>query len=89
MREMAEVFVLSGGEFGVLAHWKQGLDPNSQESKILDGVLAYGEGKTLEAEAKLLNLDATGLTPWRGGHLALAQALLTVRTETRNGHSAI
>ena len=83
MREMAEVFVLSGGESGVLAHWKQGLDPNSQESKILDGVLAYGEGKTLEAEAILLNLDAMSLTPWRGGHLALAQALLTVRTDPK------
>ena len=83
MREMAEVFVLSGGESGVLAHWKQGLDPNSLESKILDGVMAYGDGKTLEAEAILLNLDAMSLTPWRGGHLALAQALLTVRTDPK------
>ena len=58
MREMAEVFVLSGGEAAVLAHWKEGLDPNSRESKIFDGVMAYGEGKTLEAEAKLLKLDA-------------------------------
>ncbi len=83
MREMAEVFVLSGGESGVLAHWKQGLEPDSPEGLILDGVLAYGEGKSLQAEAKLLSLDPTSLTPWRGGHLALAQALLTVRTDPK------
>jgi len=83
MREMAEVFVLSGGEPTVLAHWKEGLDLNSPEGKILDGVLSYGQGKTVEAEAKLLILDATGLDRWRGGHLALAQALLTVRTDPK------
>jgi chemotaxis protein MotC len=80
MREMAEVFVLSGGEAAVLAHWKDGLEPNSTESAVFDGVTAYGEGKTLEAEARLLKLDAVKLDPWRGGHLALAQALLTLRT---------
>jgi chemotaxis protein MotC len=79
MREMAEVFVLSGGEAGILKHWKAGLDPGSVEDKIFEGVLAYGEGKTLEAETKLLRFDPVKMYAWRGGHLALAQALLTVR----------
>ncbi len=83
MREMAEVFVLSGGESTVLAHWQDGLDPGSPEGKILDGTIAYGEGKAREAEAKLLGVNATSLDPWRGGHLALAQALLTVRTDPK------
>jgi chemotaxis protein MotC len=83
LREMAEVFVLSGGEAAILANWKAGLDPQSPEGKVFDGVLAYGEGKTLEAEARILPLDALSLDHWRGGHLALAQALLTVRTDQK------
>ncbi len=87
MREMAEVFVLSGGGSGILEHWKDGLDPKSEEQKILDGVIAYAEGRTLEAEVKLLGLDATSMTPWRGGHLALAQALLTARNNPKQAFS--
>jgi chemotaxis protein MotC len=83
MREMAEVYVLSGGEPQILTHWKEGLDPNSPEGKIFEGVLAYGEGKTLDAETKLLRLDPMSMAPWRGGHLALSQALLTVRTDAK------
>ena len=83
LREMAEVFVLSGGEAAILAHWKDGLDPESPEGKVFAGVMAYGEGKTLEAEARLLPLDAMSLDHWRGGHLALAQALLTVRIDPK------
>lgn len=83
MREMAEVYVLSGGEAGVLKHWKEGLAPGSVEDKFFDGVLAYGEGKTLDAETKLLRFNAASMDPWRGGHLALAQALLTVRTDPK------
>lgn len=83
MREMAEVFVLSGGESGILEHWKVGLDSKSAEQKILDGTIAYAEGRTLDAEAKLLGLDATSMSPWRGGHLALAQALLTARNNPK------
>ncbi len=83
MREMAEVYVLSGGEPGILANWKEGLDPGSTEGKIFEGVLAYGEGKTMDAETKLLRFDPVSMTPWRGGHLALAQALLTVRTDAK------
>jgi chemotaxis protein MotC len=83
LRAMAEVFVLSGGDVTILAHWKDGLDRNSAEAQIFKGVMAYGEGKTVEAEARLLPLDAMGLDNWRGGHLALAQALLTIRTDPK------
>ncbi len=83
MREMAEVFVLSGGVSAILAHWKDGLDPSSTEGAIFDGVTAYGEGKTMDAEAKLLQLNAMSMDRWRGGHLALAQALLTVRIDPK------
>jgi chemotaxis protein MotC len=83
LREMAEVFVLSGGEASILENWKAGLDPESLEGKVFAGVMAYGEGKTLEAEARLLPLDAMSLDCMRGGHLALAQALLTVRTDQK------
>ncbi len=83
MREMAEVYVLSGGEPGILMHWKEGLNPDSAEGRLFNGVLAYGEGKTLDAETKLLRFNPVSMDPWRGGHLALAQALLTVRTDPK------
>ncbi len=79
IRELAEIFVLSGGDAAILSPFGEGLEPNSKEKKLFDGIMAYGEGRTSEAEAKLLPLDAASLNPMRGGHLSLAQALLSAR----------
>ncbi len=83
MRELAEIFVLSGGDSAVLEPWGEDLEPNSLEKKLFDGVMAYGLGRTSEAEAKLLPIDAANLNAMRGGHLSLAQALLSARLDAK------
>ncbi len=80
LREHAEIFVLSGGDASVLKPLGEGLEPKSQEKKLFDGIMAYGDGRTAEAETILLSLDASKLDALRGAHLSLAQALLTSRT---------
>ncbi len=79
LRRHAEIFVLSGGDAAVLAPWEEGISPGSVEEKLFDGVMAYGGGRITEAELALLSLDARSFDPLRGGHLALAQALLASR----------
>ena len=79
LREHAELFVLSGGDASVLRPWGENLEPNTNEKKLLDGIMAYGKGHTAEAELILLSLDATSFDAMRGGHLSLTQALLTSR----------
>lgn len=83
LREMAEIFVLSGGDAAILEPWREGLEANGVERSIFEGVAAYAEGKTSEAEAKLLPINAASLNPMRGGHLSLAQALLTARNDPK------
>ena len=41
--------------------------------------MAYGQGNTTKAETTLLPLNAASFDPVRGGHLSLAQALLSSR----------
>jgi chemotaxis protein MotC len=79
LRRHAEVLVLSGGDVSVLAPWGEGLDSGDAEMKLFEGVTAYGNGRAAEAEQKLLPLDAKSFDALRGGHLALAQALLASR----------
>ncbi len=86
LRELAEIFVLSGGESAELAPWAEGLDEGTLEKKLFEGVMDYGEGNTSEAEAKLLSVDAMSLDPMRGGHLSLAQALLSSRADVKRAY---
>ncbi len=79
IRDLAEIFVLSGGDAGVLEPWAHGAEPGSKEAQLFEGVLAYGEGRTSEAENKLFPIDPLSLDAMRGGHLSLALALLTAR----------
>jgi chemotaxis protein MotC len=74
----AEIYVLSGGDVDVLQHLEEDVKPGLEET-LYEGVLAYGRGRNPEAEAKLLPLDARSFDAMRGGHLALAQALLVTR----------
>ena len=55
------------------------MSPIPKEKKLFDGIMAYGKGRTAEAESILLSLDATSFDAMRGAHLSLAQALLTSR----------
>ncbi len=81
LRVHAEIFVLSGGDSSILQPYEAGLKPGSQEKKLFDGIIAYASGNASEAETALLSLDATSFDPIRGGHLALAQALLASRAD--------
>lgn len=78
LREHAEIFVLSGGNASVLEPWEEGLQDKT-EKKLFDGIMSYGQGNIPKAEAALLSLDAASFDPLRGGHLSLAQALLSSR----------
>ncbi len=80
LRDHAEIFVLSGGDAALLERWQGSVPKRSLEEKLFDGVMAYGRGNAAKAEAKLLKLDPRSFDPMRGGHLALAQALLAART---------
>jgi chemotaxis protein MotC len=80
LRDHAEIFVLSGGDASLLERWEGSVPKRSLEEKLFEGVMAYGRGNAAKAEAKLLKLDARSFDSMRGGHLALAQALLAART---------
>ena len=80
LRDHAEIFVLSGGDVSVLMPLGEDLKPQTNEKKFFDGIVAYGKGRTAEAESILLSLDASSFDTSRGAHLSLAQALLASRT---------
>lgn len=80
LRDHAEIFVLSGGDVSVLMPLGEDLEPQTNEKKLFDGIVAYGKGRTAEAESILLSLDASSFDTSRGAHLSLAQALLSSRT---------
>ena len=80
LRDHAEIFVLSGGDVSVLMPLGEDLEPQTNEKKLFDGIVAYGNGRTAEAESILLSLDASSFDASRGAHLSLAQALLASRT---------
>jgi chemotaxis protein MotC len=80
LRVHAEIFVLSGGDVSVLMPLGEDIEPQTNEKKLFDGIVAYGNGHTAEAESILLSLDASSFDISRGAHLSLAQALLTSRT---------
>ncbi len=75
-REMAEIFVFSGGDSAALRPFEKGLEPGSTEAKLFEGVMAYAEGRKAEAGTKLAAIDATRLNPMRAGHLSLALGIL-------------
>jgi chemotaxis protein MotC len=79
LREHAEIFVLSGGDVSVLMPLGGNLEPKTNEKRLFDGTVAYGKGRTTEAESILLSLNAASFDALRGAHLSLAQALLTSR----------
>ena len=59
LRDHAEIFVLSGGDVSVLMPLGEDLEPQTNEKKLFDGIVAYGKGRTAEAELILLSLDAS------------------------------
>jgi chemotaxis protein MotC len=87
LREHAEIFVLSGGSASILQPWEEGLERGGKEETLFRGIMAYGKGSSAEAERRLFALDATSFDSMRGGHLALAQALLSSRVNPERAFS--
>jgi chemotaxis protein MotC len=79
----AVAFVLSGGD-GRLLRRVVALGPLPGVSdKLLQGVLARGEGRPGEAAELLLPIDARSLDPSIAGHVALVQAELVAKKDPK------
>jgi chemotaxis protein MotC len=77
----AVAFVLSGGDPRVLKNLSEpGMLPGMDE-KLVQGVLAYGEGRNAEAADLLIRISARSLDPSLAGHLALVQAELIAKKD--------
>jgi chemotaxis protein MotC len=77
----AVTYVLSGGAPAILARL-QGLAPApAVDKRLVDGALAYAEGKEEEAGRALADIDAFDLPPSMGAQVALAQSALAVRSD--------
>lgn len=72
----AVIFVLSGGEPRVLKSLFAIRNLPGVDDKLLNGALAYSEGRNAEAAELLKGIDARKLEPALGGHVALVQGNL-------------
>ena len=79
----AIAFVLSGGDPRILKKLSEGGMLSALDAKLVQGVVAYGEGRSAEAAELLVPIDARSLEPGIAGHLALVQAELTAGKEPR------
>jgi chemotaxis protein MotC len=69
-------YTLSGGQARVIRRVLElGTVPET-EKKLMEGSLAFVEGREAKAKQLLMDIDAKSLTPTVAGHLALVQALL-------------
>lgn len=73
----AMLHALSGGNPSVLKTLIGRAQFPEADKPLLDGVLAYAEGRNADAAALLADIDATALAPSIGGYLAIAQSALT------------
>ncbi|MFE1600197.1 chemotaxis protein MotC [Methylobacterium sp. ID0610] len=77
----AVAFALAGGGPGVLRRVIEAGTMPDAEASLLQGSLAYLEGREKEARRLLMKIDAQGLPLSLGGQLALVQAALVVRDD--------
>jgi chemotaxis protein MotC len=77
----AIAFVLSGGDPRILKKLSEGGMLSALDAKLVQGVVAYGEGRSAEAADLLVQIPARSLEPSIAGHLALVQAELTAGKE--------
>ncbi len=75
------VYVLSGGDPGVLRGLLKAGALAGVDENLLKGTLAYGEGRNAEAAQFLAGLDARSLDPVLAGHVALVQAMLAEKND--------
>jgi chemotaxis protein MotC len=77
----AVAFVLSGGPPTILQKLA-GLDPKPPvDDRLVSGVLAYAEGREMDAATELGPIDAINLPPTIAAEVAMAQSALAARTD--------
>ncbi|WP_133239332.1 chemotaxis protein MotC [Microvirga sp. KLBC 81] len=78
-------FVLSGGNPQILRKLLEMGDPAIpiEDRSLVEGTLAYVEGREEEAKGKLLSIDVRSLPPSLGAQLALVQSALVVRADVK------
>ncbi|MXQ11663.1 chemotaxis protein MotC [Microvirga makkahensis] len=81
----AIAFVLSGGSPQILRKLLEMGNPALalEDRAIVEGTLAYVEGREEEAKSKLMALDLAALPPMLAAQLALVQSALFVRTDAK------
>ncbi|WP_445502342.1 chemotaxis protein MotC [Microvirga sp. G4-2] len=81
----AITFVLSGGNPQILRKLLEMSNPaiSSEDRSLVEGTLAYVEGREEEAKGKLLSVNVQSLPPMLGAQLALVQSALIVRTDPK------
>lgn len=81
----AIAFVLSGGNPQILRKLLEMSDPvlTAETRTLVEGALAYVEGREEKAKGDLLSFDAGTFPPMFGAQLALVQSALVVRTDAR------
>jgi chemotaxis protein MotC len=85
----AVTFVLSGGDPRILKRLSElGIPPGIDE-KLVQGALAYGEGRNAEAIDLLVRINARSLDPGIAGHLALVQAELIAIKDARKALASL
>jgi chemotaxis protein MotC len=77
----AVVFVLSGGNAGILRGLLRGGAGKAIDESLAKGVLAYGEGRHDEAAELLNGIDARALDPGLAGHIAYVQGELAAKKD--------
>lgn len=77
----AAIYVLSGGQPRVVRKILElGTSPE-QETKLLEGALAYVEGREAKAKQILAPIDAKGLASPLSGHIAMVQSALVAKDD--------
>ncbi len=69
-------YVLSGGYPDAVRHLHDDQALAAPFDRLLDGALAFADGRRKEAQAAFAGIDETGLPPALAGHVALIKAVL-------------
>lgn len=79
----AVIYTLSGGDPRVLKALFGVRSLPGVEERLLNGALAYGQGRTADAAELLAAIDARSLEPNLGAHVALVQSALLAAKDAR------
>jgi chemotaxis protein MotC len=82
-------YTLSGGQVRVIRKVLQIGNSPEFEKKLMEGALAYVEGREAKAKQILMDIDAKSLPPTLAGHVALVQASLVSRDDINKSNELL